>query len=370
MSDATALLWSLPPVAYHDPTIARAELDLLRRCWLGIGRSDLVAPGEARALDMIGIGLIVSRDEAGQLHALANTCRHRGARVFEGHDACATMQCPFHGWTYRSDGSLLAAPKMSEAAEFDRTNFGLASYRVEERSGFVFVCLDPETPPLDTWLGDFTSLHAPWPLDDLVTVRRRELTVDCNWKAFLDVFNDYYHLPFVHRESLGDMYARPDARDDTTGAFTSQFGTTSGTGALLKDEQELALPPMPGLASPHRDGVRYTWAFPTMTFAAGSDSLWMYQAVPDTADPGRCHVVQTCAMPAATVADPAHAERIDAYLRRLDAALDEDIAVLTTQHRGLVSPDAQPGPLHPHLEPSVAAFAQWYRNEMPALPAN
>jgi len=42
------------------------------------------------------------------------------------------------------------------------------------------------------------------PIESLVTTRRRSLTVDCNWKAFLDVFNEYYHLPFVHPDSLDE----------------------------------------------------------------------------------------------------------------------------------------------------------------------
>ena len=359
-SDVAAM--SLSPKLYCDPAVAEADLDLLRRSWLAVGRSDLVtAEANICTVEVAGSPLILSRATDGALHAMANTCRHRGARLIDGTASCRTIQCPFHGWTYRTDGSLLAAPKMSEAAGFAVEDHGLVTHRAEERAGFIFVCLDPQTPALDEVLGDFAEVHSPWPLESLVTARRRELHVDCNWKAFLDVFNDYYHLPYVHRDSLGDMYQRPDPRDDTTGAFSTQFGTTAGTGALLKDEQEHALPPMPGLAEREAQGVRYTWVFPTMTFAAGADALWMYEAYPEGAD--RCRVVQTCCLPPTTLADPANVDKIEAYLRRLDAALDEDIEVLTSQHQGLSSPDARPGPLQPRLEPSVAAFAAWYRQE-------
>lgn len=354
---------TLHPSYYRDDKIAEAEVALLRRSWLGVGRSDLVTvENNVRTLEIAGTPLIVTLDPDGALHLLGNTCRHRSARLLDGAASCRTIQCPFHGWTYRTDGSLLAAPKMSELPDFAVEDHGLVQYRIEERLGFLFVCLDPTAPGLDDVIGDFVDVHAPWPLDSLATVRRRELVVGCNWKAFLDVFNDYYHLPYVHRDSLGDMYARPDACDSTTGAFTTQFGTTAGTGALLKDEQSQALPTMSGIGVSAADGVRYSWVFPSMTFAAGADALWMYEAYPLGAN--QCRVVQTCCMPPDTVADPANREKIDAYLRRLDAALEEDIEALTNQHRGQMSPDAQPGPLQPRLEPSVAAFATWYRQEM------
>ena len=62
--------------------------------------------------------------------------------------------------------------------------------------------LNPDAPDIDSHLGDFAAIHAPWPLDRLETVRRQVLEVDCNWKLFLDVFNEYYHLPFVHADSI------------------------------------------------------------------------------------------------------------------------------------------------------------------------
>jgi phenylpropionate dioxygenase-like ring-hydroxylating dioxygenase large terminal subunit len=354
---------SLPPVCYTSSTIAADELALFRRCWLGVGRSDMVASErDYRTLDIAGQSIILTRNADGNLQAFANTCRHRGARLLDGSGNCRAIQCPFHSWTYSFDGSLIAAPHMHDAANFDRNDFGLVSYRVEERLGFVFVCLDPDAPDLDVVLGDFVDVHSPWPLETLVTTRRRELTVDCNWKSFLEVFNEYYHLPYVHPVSLGGLYAPPEPRDDTAGSFTTQFGLTQGTGALLRDEQDQALPPMPGLSGREANGVRYTWAFPTMTFAAGTDALWVYEAYPLGVD--RCRVVQSACFPPETLAEDGADAKLAAYHERLDAALDEDIPALINQHRGLSNPDATQGRFQPLLEPSVAAFARWYSAEL------
>ena len=360
---------SLPPGCYQDTDWAERETGLFRSGWIGVGRADQVPEaGSFRALDFAGQSVILLRDREGGLRAFANTCRHRGARLLDGEGECRGIRCPFHSWAYRLDGSLVAAPQMDDARGFDRADYGLIAYRAEERLGFVFVCLFPDAPPLDSVLGDFARVHAPWPLETLVTTRRRALQVDCNWKAFLEVFNEYYHLPFVHPDSIDDVYAPPDPATPVTGAYASQFGATEGTGGLLQDQQEHALPPMPGLTGREAAGVRYTWVFPNMTFAAGTDALWVYEAYP--LGPDRCHVVQTACFPPETVALPGAAEKIAAYHTRLDAALDEDIPALVNQQRGLSNPDARQGRFQPLLEPNVAAFARWYAGAMTGAAPN
>ena len=353
---------SLPPACYVEPEITSLEVEhIFRQGWIGVGRSDQVRnAGDYRTLDIAGQSIILLRDRDAELRALANSCRHRAARLMDGAGNCRGIRCPFHSWAYRLDGSLVAAPHMEAAEGFDRADYGLISYRAEERLGFVFICLNRDAPDLDEVLGDFAPLHAPWPMETLVTTRRRELVVDCNWKAFIEVFNEYYHLPFVHPDSIDDVYDPPDPGDDVAGAYASQFGATTGTGGLLQTEQASALPPMPGLTGREAAGVRYTWVFPNMTFAAGTDALWVYEAYP--IGPNQCHVVQTACFPPETLSAPGADAKLAAYHSRLDAALAEDIPALENQHKGLAHPDARQGRFQPLLEPNVASFARWYAN--------
>jgi len=99
-------------------------------------------------------------------------------------------------------------------------------------------------------LGNFSELHQPWSMNELVTTRRATFEVQCNWKAFLDVFNEYYHLNNVHPTSIDNLYNKPEEADKTTGDFASQFGFTTGTGALLEADQINALPIMENLEAP------------------------------------------------------------------------------------------------------------------------
>ena len=351
---------SLPPEYYTSPQIAEVEIDrIFRACWIGVGRSSMVEnPGDYIALDVAGQSIILLRDTDGRLRVFANTCRHRGARLVDGAGTCKGLRCPFHSWFYTLDGRLVAAPHMERANAFDKHQFGLVSYAADEVDGFAFVNLSAEPPALEDALGDFSRIHTPWPLQTLVSARRQELLVDCNWKSFLEVFNEYYHLPFVHPDSIDSIYKAPEPADLVTGAYATQFGSTDGTGGLLETDQDKALPDMRGMDEQWANGARYTWIFPNMTFAANRDALWCYEAYPD--GPDRCKVVQTACFPPETVSLPDFETRVTAYLERLDAALDEDIPALVNQHRGLCCPDSTPGRFQPDLEPNVASFANWY----------
>ncbi len=355
---------TLPPACYHEAGLLDLEAQrLFRSGWVGVGRADRwCEPGDFAALDLAGVPLIVLRDRDGALRCFANTCRHRGARLVTGEGSCRGIKCPFHGWAYKLDGRLAGAPRMEDTAAFDKADYGMIEFRAAERDGFAFICLDSAAPGIDTILGDFSQIHAPWSPGTLRTGRRREFDVGCNWKAFLEVFNEYYHLPYVHPDSLDDTYALPDAADQVTGAYATQFGTTAGTGGLLEDNQSAAFPVIATLEGRNRQGARYTWLFPNMTFAASQEAMWVYEAQPLT--PESCRVVQTICFPRQAFELDDYEERSELYFERLDVALNEDIPILLEQQAGIRSPYARPGRFSPLLEANVARFADWYAGRM------
>lgn len=350
----------LPPLCYNDEDFRQRETDaIFRRKWVGIGHAGrFQKAGDYETMTIADVPLIVLRDKAGALRAYANSCRHRGARLLEGEGNCPGIRCPFHCWSYKLDGSLVGVPHADEIKDFDKADYGLVEFRAGEMNGLAFVCLDPDAPALEDQLGDFAKVHAPWPMDTLVPTRRRSFDVNCNWKVFLDVFDEYYHLPFVHPDTVNSIYARPEPGDAVSGEYASQYGVTEGTGGLLEGQQGHALPPMPGLSAAVAGGVRYTWVFPNMAFAAGRDAIWIYEATP--IDARRCHVTMTACFPRDLVAQPGFDEKAAHYYDRLDAAIAEDIPALENQQIGLNSPFAMQGRFHPLLEANVAAFARWY----------
>ena len=354
---------TLPPACYADPEVhALEEAAIFRRGWIGVGRSDTwSANGDYRTFELGGVPIIVVRDDDGRLRAYGNSCSHRSSRILEGEGTCARIRCRFHFWTYGLDGRLIGAPSMQRTPGFDTAEHGLTEFALSERHGFALVSLEEEPPAIDDWLGDFGDLHADWPLSDVVTTRRREFTVDCNWKAFAEVFNEYYHLPYVHPDSIDGTYDEPDDPEQVDGAYASHFGTTVGTGGLLDATQDQALPAIPGLTGRPTTGVRYSWLFPNLMVALGREALWMYEVYPD--GPDRCRCAQVVCFPQATIDAEGFEDSVVDYYERFDTALGEDIPMLVQQHAGQRSPFARQGRFS-YLESNVAAFADWYAGQL------
>ena len=104
--------------------------------------------------DVLGISVLVSRGADGVVHAYLNYCRHRGARPAEGCGNARRFSCPYHGWVYDSEGSLVGIPGRRGFVEVDRTNSGLVALPCEERHGLVWVVLTADAPmDLDEHLG-------------------------------------------------------------------------------------------------------------------------------------------------------------------------------------------------------------------------
>ena len=355
---------SLPFECYWEDSILIQEQKLIfSNQWLGLGRADrLETSGEYEVFELCGQALVLIRDQDNILRLYANTCRHRGAKLLDGTGQCQAISCPFHGWTYTLDGNLKYAKTMSENPNFDFSEHSLIEYKLKELQGFLFAFLGNQPTDLDSQLGDFSELHQPWSLNELITTRREVFEVQCNWKAFLDVFNEYYHLNNIHPTSIDSLYIKPEESDKTTGDYASQFGFTTGTGALLEAHQSNALPKMENLGDPWNLGARYSWVFPNMTFAASQEAIWVYEANPITSQ--SCQVRQSICFPKNTTELPDFQEKSKAYYQRLDDALDEDIYALENQQKGLNKSPSLQGQFSTLMEANVATFAQWYANKI------
>lgn len=164
--------------------------------------------GDYVAETVAGIPVIVVMDQAGELKAFHNVCRHRaGAVLAEGGGNCSKLRCIYHGWTYDLDGALIRAPKIMQEPDFNADKFSLMPVKCQVWNGMVFVNFDLHSESLEEWLGDIVDIMASYPSieNDLVFVREGVEDFPANWKAFGDNSCEGYHLPLIHKEMASEI---------------------------------------------------------------------------------------------------------------------------------------------------------------------
>jgi len=201
----------LDTTVYTDP--ATADLERQRffqetpQC---IGMSgDLAEPGAFLTLDDLGVPILATRNSDGQFQAFVNSCRHRGVIVeTEPRGVKRRFTCPFHSWTYDTDGALVGLPKQDHFGEVDMACLGLKPLPAEERHGLLFVHPDPDaTIDLDELLGEWFNDEFPtWNFGDLVPINQDVYDTACNWKLAMDTFGETYHFSSLHKDTLFNSF--------------------------------------------------------------------------------------------------------------------------------------------------------------------
>jgi choline monooxygenase len=232
-----ARAWTPPASWYVAPAFEAIErASVFRSSWQLACRAEEVAePGAFVAGRTAGLPWVVVRGGDGVLRAFANACRHKATEVCAGSGVLPAerrhLVCPYHGWTYRLDGSLRTAPRIAGIEDFDREAMSLPPLGVEVWGPLVLVHADPGAAPLAAAVCGLTGALDATGWSSLRWSGRRTYEVACNWKAFCDNYLDGgYHVPHLHpglsgqldldsyRTELQEAYSvqRCDARADRT----------------------------------------------------------------------------------------------------------------------------------------------------------
>jgi phenylpropionate dioxygenase-like ring-hydroxylating dioxygenase large terminal subunit len=194
---------SLPAWIYSDPEFFEREKRLIfRASWqLVCHLSDIPRPGDFHTFEFLGESIVTIRGEDGLARSFHNVCRHRAARLLDGPTGhCGKrITCPYHAWTYGSDGRMLAVPNRSAFPGLALERHGLVPVEQEIFMGFIFVRLEPGGPSVREMAAPYAHEMAAYRMEELVpqgrvTLRPRSV----NWKNVADNYSDGLHITVAH----------------------------------------------------------------------------------------------------------------------------------------------------------------------------
>lgn len=372
----------LPAWLYCEPYIAEREYELYaKRCWHPIAAGSELGAGQALALELLGLPLLLTRPEAGEIRVFLNRCPHRGVGLLDPDRSardCRRLVCPYHGWTYDLNGRLRAAAREGDFLEpFHRSDWPLKELRCQEDGPLIWVALGDDPLPLaqqlDLVIGEAGNL---WRQPRKLVARRRR-PLACNWKLAHDNTLDDYHVAIAHATTLhqeqgpvrayrhvlsrhGSLLATPLGEK---GTFLT-FGLVPWTHLLLWPDGRLALlHVVPELGPAPRD---------PQALARSQMEVWLFCPVPSPAVDAEPPLEPMAdAAPGRTELERTELERTELWMAEMLRFLEEDRCLVEATQRGYGS-GLEPGPVH-RLEQRLlqwqALYADWMELESPLAKA-
>lgn len=347
---------TLPTWCYFSDEFYKAEVDnLFMKVWNFVGHLDCVPkPGDFMAFEFVGVPVLVVRDQHGDVRAFANSCRHRGCQIVEGSGHCKAFVCPYHGWTYGLNGSLIAAPEMQLTNGFQPEAYGLKPVRLETWEGFIFINFDPSAGSLLSYLGDLPQTLSSYGFSDMRMHHRQEYTLACNWKIYVENAMEAYHDPMVHKNTLHKQKRESPPTVPSQGNWVGLHLKHEGTRALLVGDTGFPrIKTLQGLAA---QGSYYTLIYPSTMFGCTTDCMWWLELHPE--GPEQTKLIVGSCFPKETFERDDFDEVVARYHKRWNISIPEDNQISELQQKGIRSPLAEPGRLS-HMEPLVHSIANW-----------
>lgn len=280
---------TMPGEYYTSPDILAEETErLFAHQWHCAGRvARLAEPGDWFLRTIADESLIVMRDRSGEVRAFFNICRHRGTRLCQGESGqfSETIQCPYHAWTYATDGRLIGAPHMQDVEGFDKKNYPLHSAAVALWEGFIFVSIAEDPMPFETAWAPLIGRLARYNLPHLVLGYKVRYEVAANWKLVFQNYSECLHCPTIHPQLTGVLPYQSGANDLTEGSFLGGYmEILEPNESATMSGRACGLPVNPDMSTDDRRRAYYYTLLPNMLLSLHPDYVNYYMVWPVAAN--------------------------------------------------------------------------------------
>ncbi|QIM47977.1 Rieske 2Fe-2S domain-containing protein [Pusillimonas sp. DMV24BSW_D] len=189
---------------------------LFANTWVYVGHdSQVPKAGDFFTTTVGNESVVMIRDTDDSIRVLYNRCPHKGVMLVNETygNAGRFLRCPYHAWSFRLNGDLLALPlkRGYDPEIFGQTEAqnGMAAVEnVHNYRGFIFCRLNPQGQSFEDFFGE--SLSTIDNMIDRAPEGRLEVAGGvlrymhhCNWKMLVDNQTDTCHPMIAHESSAG-----------------------------------------------------------------------------------------------------------------------------------------------------------------------
>lgn len=233
---------SVPVTRYTTQAFHDLEMQTLwRKTWqMACREEEMPQVGDYMVYEIGSYSIIVVRTKEG-IRAHHNVCRHRGRKLCEVDGHAASFICPFHGFSWNTDGSLRNVTSEWDFPQIDKDDFDLTPVRAETWAGWVFINMDLDAEPLLDFMGDLPAHFECWEPENKYIEAHVAKVMPCNWKLAQEAFMEAFHVITTHPQILagiGDENSQYDAWGNISRAITPN-GTPSPHLRFEPTQQEL-----------------------------------------------------------------------------------------------------------------------------------
>ncbi|MCR8923148.1 Rieske 2Fe-2S domain-containing protein [Dasania sp. GY-MA-18] len=273
---------SLSPQAYTSQAFNQLELEkIFRTDWICIGRScELPEAGDYLTSEIAEQPIYTIRNADNEIRSYSNVCLHRLMVLLEGKGKqTRPIVCPYHAWTYQTDGQLVRGPEMHCREGFDPSEHRLPEVRTELWEGWIYVTLNDDASAISDQLEPLREILAPYHMENYVQITQSDSTWDTNWKCLAENFMESYHLPRAHRGTIGPISPLAD--------MEMTPGTEHFNYHLIRKKEGVA-----GIAHPDNTALTGQWRnttvlasiYPSHLIAVAPDYFWYLSLQPKGVD--------------------------------------------------------------------------------------
>lgn len=202
----------LPASEFTCPKRHAREQAMFRAMPLIVAHSSQIPkPGDFLVNDDLGKSYLLVRGGDGTVRGFLNYCQHRGTRLVQRDTGSSVrrFQCPYHGWSYDTAGSLVGVPREDLFPGLERDQKHLREARVDERHGLIWLTQDPDSAiQLDPFVGDMARDLDEIARENTALWFNHTRPLKANWKLPLDAFLESYHIAVLHRESIANYFVK------------------------------------------------------------------------------------------------------------------------------------------------------------------